>query len=275
MDSIASGFLRQAVRLPFFLKAWSRLPLGSLRTRVDYGVFPYPHYAYGVYWAAVLASRLGVPRISAIEFGVAGGTGLVALERVAGEIATELGVGIDVFGFDSGSGMPQPVDYRDLPHIWQGGFYRMDVAALRAKLSSATLVIGDVRQTTSQWMAEAHAPLGFVAFDLDYYSSTVAALQVFGGDESRHLPRVYSYFDDVTANDLGCMNPYVGELLAIDEFNRASSERKVCRIELLRVHRTRWEKWQDRMYAFHHFTHPAYTLPVIAQSAPETQLPLH
>lgn len=266
--------LRQLTRIPFFLKLWSLFPIGPLRARVDYGVFPYPHYAYGLYWAATLASRLGIERISAIEFGVAGGNGLVALEKAAVEIAADTGVDIDVFGFDSGSGMPAPVDYRDLPHIWGSGFYRMDVDKLRRRLSTAKLVLGDVRATTAEWVAERHAPVGFVAFDLDYYSSTTAALQILSGPPSTHLPRVYSYFDDVTANDLGCMNPYVGELLAINEFNERFSDRKVCRIELLRVHRFRWEKWQDRMFAFHNFAHPQYTQQVIPHGHADTQLPL-
>src|SRR6185437_10631366 len=215
--SARNQMLLQLTRLPFFLRLWNRFPFGSLRTRVDYGIFPYPHYAYGLFWAAILAAALDIGRISAIEFGVAGGRGLVALERVASEISRETGVAIDVFGFDSGAGMPAPVDYRDLPHIWGPGFYRMDVDKLRGKLSSAELVLGDVRDTTAAWIGQPHAPVGFVAFDLDYYSATVAALQIFSGTASTHLPRVHCYFDDDTTNDLGCMNPYVGELLAIRE----------------------------------------------------------
>jgi hypothetical protein len=274
MSASNGGLLQLLTRIPFFLKLWSRFPIGPLRTRVDYGIFPYPHYAYGLFWAATLASLLGIERISAVEFGVAGGRGLIALERAAAEISGATGVGIDVFGFDSGKGMPAPVDYRDLPHIWGAGFYHMDVDKLRSQLSSAELVLGDVRTTTTDWIAGQHAPVGFIAFDLDYYSATVAALQILSGPPSTHLPRVYSYFDDVTANDLGCMNPYVGELLAINEFNERSIDRKVCRIELLRLHRHRWEKWQERMFAFHNFSHPKYTQLVIASDGADAQLPL-
>jgi hypothetical protein len=267
--------LSQFSRLPFFLGVWSKFPVGSTRTKVDYGILPYAHYAYGVFWAATLASRLGIPRISAIEFGVAGGQGLVALERNSKEIAAATGVAIDVFGFDTGSGMPAPIDYRDLPHIWGSGFYRMDVEKLRARLDTAKLVLGDVATTVRQWIEERHAPIGFVAFDLDYYSSTTAALQILAGDTASHLPRVHCYFDDVTSNDLGCMNPYVGELLAIREFNDRWPDRKICRIELLRVHRHRWEKWQDRMFAFHDFSHPLYAKLVIPNEDEARQLPLH
>src|SRR4051812_6870835 len=101
--------LNQFLRLPYAYGLWMKMPVGSVATRVRHGIFPYPHYAYGVYWSAFLARQLGVPRISVIEFGVAGGRGLVALENASAEIERELGVGIDVYGFDSGGGMPAPV----------------------------------------------------------------------------------------------------------------------------------------------------------------------
>jgi len=42
-----------------------------------------PQFLYGVGEAARTASRLGIPAISVIEFGVAAGAGLLALEDVA------------------------------------------------------------------------------------------------------------------------------------------------------------------------------------------------
>src|SRR6185295_610455 len=100
------SLLRQLMRLPFIQGLWTRFPVGSVPDKVEYGIYPYAHYAYGVYWSAQLASRLGIPRITAIEFGVAGGRGLVALETCAAEIGNALGVTIDVVGFDAGVGMP-------------------------------------------------------------------------------------------------------------------------------------------------------------------------
>lgn len=261
------GLLSQLLRLPYVKGLWARFPVGSVEHRVLYGIYPRANYAYGVYWSAVLAARLGIPRMTAIEFGVAGGLGLLALENVAQELGAHVGVKIDVVGFDSGEGMPAPVDYRDLPHIWNVGFYRMEPEKLRARLRSAKLVLGDVATTTDEWLRTGmESPVGFVAFDLDYYSSTKAALRIFEGKESTHLPRVHCYFDDLEANDLGCMNRYVGEHLAIREFNDAHSDRKIGPIEGIRSCRTRWEHWQDRMYAFHNFAHPAYTQLVIPRT---------
>jgi hypothetical protein len=69
-----------------------------------------------VYRAADLAHRLKVPAISVIEFGVAGGQGLFELEKLAQLMGAHFAVPISVIGFDTGTGMPDPVDYRDLPY---------------------------------------------------------------------------------------------------------------------------------------------------------------
>ena len=69
-----------------------------------------PTYTWGVIQGCHLASTLGVKRISVIEMGVAGGNGLVSLERVSEKSEDIFGVGIDVYGFDSGCGLPKPQD---------------------------------------------------------------------------------------------------------------------------------------------------------------------
>lgn len=264
-----------ATRLPFVVGAWNRFPVGSVQSRVHYGIFPYPNYAYGVYWSSILASRLGLPAITVIEMGVAGGRGLIALEKSSAEIEGITGVKIDVVGFDSGEGMPAPVDFRDVPQVWGEGFYKMEPEKLRSRLNRAQLVLGDVRETIPQWMAENQkSPIGFIAFDLDYYSSTKSAFRLLSGTESSHLPRVHCYFDDLAGNDLACMSEFVGEHLAIKEFNEENASRKLCKIEQLRLSRPRWEKWQDRMYAFHNFSHPQYNTLVIPRTKSESQLAL-
>ena len=269
------GWIDHAVRLPYFRGAWERFPYGSIDTKVRFGVYARPHYAYGVYWAAILAKRLSIPRITAIEFGVAGGRGLLALEELGMAIGRHVGVEIDVVGFDSGEGMPQPTDYRDLPHVWNAGFFKMNAPRLQAVLKSATLVLGEVAQTSHEWLeGSITSPIGFIAFDLDYYSSTRDAFTIFEGNESTHLPRVQCYFDDLACTEVGCMNEYVGEYLAISEFNAGHSSKKICRQEQFRLNRFTWENWHDRMYAFHDFAHPEYTRLVSPQGDANTQMPL-
>jgi hypothetical protein len=217
---------------------------------------------------------LGLKGITVIELGVAGGRGLLALEEVAGAVAGALGVEIDVVGFDSGEGMPAPADYRDLPHVWNAGYYRMDPARLKAKLSRAQLVLGDIRETITSWMTRCRHPIGFVAFDLDYYSSTMSAFRLFDSPAgSGHLPRVYCYFDDTIWPEHACHNEYVGELRAIQEFNQAG-DKKICPHHLLRHMRVHPAAWNDQIYVMHDFKHPLYCKNVTMSGEQYTQMPL-
>ena len=51
---------------------WKRLAIGPFSLRMKFDAVVRPQYAYGIYWAAIQAMRLGIKRISVIEFGVAG-----------------------------------------------------------------------------------------------------------------------------------------------------------------------------------------------------------
>ena len=77
--------------------------------------------------ASELAVRLGYEEVTWIEFGVATGNGLIALEAIKDEVERHLPIRVRIVGFDMGSGLPAPVDYRDMPYHWKGGFYEMDV----------------------------------------------------------------------------------------------------------------------------------------------------
>src|SRR3954462_6374205 len=101
---------------PFVVKAVKRFEHGSFRQRLELGALERPHYGYCVYHAADLAKKLNYDSISVIEFGVAGGNGLVILEQYAQEVAAEIGIKIEVYGFDNVPGLPAPTDYRDLPY---------------------------------------------------------------------------------------------------------------------------------------------------------------
>jgi len=271
--SMGDWVLRNLTAVPGVRGLWVRFPLGSVPLRVRYGAWTRPHYAFGVYHAADLARKLGLTSISVIEFGVAGGRGLVALEGIAARVSDALKIGITVVGFDAGSGMPAAEDYRDLPHVWGPGFYKMDFAALRKQLSPSTqLLIGDVSVTIPQFLSSDHAPVGFVAFDLDYYSSTMKAFKVF--DTEKLLPRVYCYFDDILWPETACHNEYVGELCAIREFNSSHDCQKLCPIHLLRHMRVHPAPWNDQMYVLHGFKHPLYAVNITPQGPEYTQQPL-
>ena len=66
----------------------------------------YPQYGYGVVQATALAARLGVGALSALELGVAGGNGLVALEQLCRRHGGRSGIDLRAFGFDLVEGLP-------------------------------------------------------------------------------------------------------------------------------------------------------------------------
>ncbi|MEE4212889.1 MAG: hypothetical protein V2I43_26885 [Parvularcula sp.] len=243
------------------LKAWKVSGTASLSSKLDYDLFDRPHYAYCLANAARLARALEIPKISALEFGVAGGRGLLALEALCPEIEQAYGVEIEVWGFDTGEGLPDPVDYRDLPYIWKAGFYRMDQAALKAKLKRSQLVLGDVKDTVPTFFETYKpAPLGAAFFDLDFWSSTLDSFDIFSGASSTMLPRVFCYCDDVISNEGGgVLSEDVGQLRAIGDYNAASSDRKLRPIAGFPEKRRVRAVWPHQIYVHHSFDHPNYT----------------
>jgi hypothetical protein len=271
---IRDRMLARLTNIPGVRSMWLRFPIGSVDTRVRYGIFDRPHYAYGVYAAADLAKRLGIETISVVEMGVAGGRGLLALERIAEAVGSYLEIQINVAGFDSGQGMPAPGNYRDLAHVWAKGFYKMDVSKLKAELSPSTeLILGDIEDTVLSWTPK--ASIGFVAFDLDYYSSTKNAFRLFENQDVRaRLPRVYCYFDDLMWPEHACHNEYVGELYAIRQFNEVHEHKKICPIHMFRHTRAHQAPWNEQMYVLHDFRHPLYCKNVTPPDEKHTQMRL-
>ena len=207
--------------------AYSDINCRMLQIMNDAGHLVRPNYTWAVLHSAYLAKSLGIPRISVIEFGVAGGNGLVALEEVAARVEPMFGVKIDVIGFDTGEGLPRVLDYRDMPNIYTPGTYKMDADGLKKRLKRARLVLGNVADTLQDFLASKPAPIGFISVDVDLYTSTVDALKVLDADESLLLPRVHCYFDDI----MGCScAEFLGERLAVNEFNEAHPDSKISPI---------------------------------------------
>ena len=90
-----------------------RLKVGSYPFRYSIGAVVRPNYAFLVYQAAWLATRLGQPKVSILEFGCAGGQGLLALESHAEEVEKLFPIKIEIYGFDTGEGILPADDYRD------------------------------------------------------------------------------------------------------------------------------------------------------------------
>tara|TARA_R110002072_G_scaffold89232_4_gene199967 strand:- start:95918 stop:96472 length:555 start_codon:yes stop_codon:yes gene_type:complete len=174
------------------------------------------------------------------------------LEKICDYLEARHPIKFDIYGFDTGKGLPQPTDYRDTPWKWTDGWYDMDVDALKKKLRRSTLVLGDVKETVSKFLTEIPSPLGAVIFDLDYYSSTAQALKIFESDPQKCLPRILCYMDDIGSID------DVGVLRAIAEYNEENADKKLKPAMY-------WQNLDDpsvrghKIYDHHFFTHPDYT----------------
>jgi hypothetical protein len=220
-----------------------------------------PQYGWSVLSATRTARALGIDRISVVELGVAGGNGLRALEAAAEGAEPLLGVGIDVVGFDSGEGLPPPADRRDVPFALRGGEFSMDEASLCARLRRAELLLGPVHETIETFLRRAPSPIGFVAFDLDFYSSTMQAFSLLEAEPARLLPRVICYFDDALWYPFTDFN---GERAAIADFNAGHDQRKISPLRGLRYALPGSEfklPWPELVHVAELFDHPLYDAP--------------
>ena len=220
-----------------------------------------PAYIWGCLQGAALGKVLGMERVSVIEFGVAGGRGLLALERIAERAEEMIKISIDVYGFDTGGGLPKSQDYRDCPNLWVEGQFPMDKEQLERRLQRASLKLGLVKDTIPDFLQSMPAPVAFVSIDLDLYHSTRDALRIFTADHDRLLPRVLCYFDDIMGLTY---SDYNGERLAISEFNTIHAMRKISPLYGLRFF-VPWKQastqWPNLIYFAHIFDHPLYNHP--------------
>lgn len=229
--------------------------------RTGRGRMPYPAYLYGLLSAARTARAAGVEAFSAVEFGVAGGNGLCALEAHAERVEALSGVSVSVFGLDSGAGLRASTEPMDCVFALPPGEFAMDEARLRARLRRAELVLGPVEQTVGPFMARAERgeipPIGFMSQDLDVYTGTIATLRALPASPERMLPRVPIYFDDLTGY------PYsteVAEWAAIRTHNEESPRRigQVPNLEQALGGASRFATWPRHVFTLHVFDHPRY-----------------
>jgi hypothetical protein len=165
---------------------------------------------------------------------------------------------IDVYGFDTGAGLPKPGDYRDLPNLYREAGFPMDQDKLRRRLKKAQLVLGDVSRTVGTFIESKPSPVAFTSIDVDLYTSTLDVFKLFEADGSLLMPRVYCYFDDILGETF---SEFTGERLAISEFNAVHPMRKISPIFGLRYFLPpphNQEAWADQMFIAHLFDHQQY-----------------
>lgn len=236
---------------------WATL-VGSLKSKIAFDVFRLPHYAFGVYEAALRARQLGMKQITVIEFGVANGRGLMAMAKYAEIVQRNLGIKISVIGFDSGAGMPRHEDYKDHPELYlQGDFPMQEPGKLQNILPGNTrLVICNLNTDDWSTLVSPEAPMGFISIDVDYYSSTKNLLEhLMKADSKKLMPNILFYFDDISLDN---HNRYQGELLAIDESNAKPSLRKFdpyySRLKTKQIFYN--APWLYHIYQLHVLDHP-------------------
>mgnify|MGYP001400402801 FL=1 len=229
----------------------------KLSTLVKYNLSEKPPYLYCMYNSAFLAKKLGHKKISVIEFGVAGGNSIMFIEKYSERIFKELGVEIEIYGFDLGEGMTEPEDYRDLPYWFKKSLYKMDVEKLNSKIKKTKLILGDVKDTLKDFFKKYNpAPISAIFNDLDYYSSTKNSFEIFNIDDNQYsLPRVFCYFDDIIGSENEMYGVNNGQLLAIEEFNKQNNKKKIDLNQNLLIKNC---SYKFQIYYYHDFNHQDY-----------------
>lgn len=230
---------------------------GSFRRKVAYDLVIRPQHAFGLLNAADQAKSRGLSEITIIEFGVANGAGLMNLISVADKVTLVTGVKIHIYGFDTGEGMPEPVDYRDHPEYYNTGDFPMNKALLEEKIKGkAKIIYGSIKENITEFTRNIPktAPIGFVSIDVDYYSSTKDVLEVFKAEATCFLPLTYVYLDDIF---MPHHNEKCGELLAVSEFNQSQSRRELSYHRFFENQRIfKNANWVKQLYYFHVLDHP-------------------
>lgn len=149
----------------------------------------------------------------------------------------------------------------------------MDQGALQKRVGDqAQLVLGDVSKTIAPWTSQLGAPLGAVLFDLDYFSSTSAALTILTKENT--LPRIWCYFDDVHGGPEEALTDRVGEREAIRQFN-ADPVRVVLNDHLSPAYSFKFlapEPWHQRIFLYHRLAHPDYNVCLVGADRDQLQL---
>lgn len=229
---------------------------GSFRSKVFYDVVLRPHHAYCILKVADQAKNQGFKQIDILEFGVAHGSGLMNMIKIAERVTKTTNIKINIYGFDTGEGMPDPIDYRDHPEYYNTGDFPMNRELLEEKINKkAKLFIGPIKETLQDYLKHKSdkSPIGFVSVDVDYYSSTKDVIELFKAKAHFFLPLTYIYFDDIFMDN---HNDKCGELLAIKEFNEETQLRNISYHQFLENKRLfKNSNWLKQIYFLHVLDH--------------------
>ena len=231
---------------------------GSTQKKIAYDLIPRQPYAFGIDDAFKIAQQEGIENLILVEAGVASGAGFQNMIYIANKLSKEYKINFSVVGFDTGGGMPEPLDYRDHPEkYFTGDFIPINMDKLLKSLpSNAKIYLGDLAETVPQFLQSLKPDeiIGFISVDVDYYSSTKKLFPLFEASSRNLMSRVPVYLDDVNNPD---HSEDCGELLAIKEFNELTScNRKIRKMTQLRDWRIfKSALWLEQMYYLHVYDH--------------------
>ena len=134
----------------------------------------------------------------------------------------------------------------------------MDVPLIKTRLKKATLVLGDIKDTSKDFFDKYNpAPIAAIVYDFDFYSSTVASFNMLEADERYYLPRLFCCFDDTVGSEIELYNDYTGVRLAINEFNQDNSDIKFG-LPYYLLAREVVESWYHKIWICHFLKHSKY-----------------
>jgi hypothetical protein len=137
----------------------------------------------------------------------------------------------------------------------------MDQHELKKRLQKASLKLGVIAETVPEFLQSPPAPVAFVSVDVDLYSSARDALKLFDAEDTRLLPRILCYFDDIIGLTYSDFN---GERLAISKFNSLHEMRKLSPLYGLKYFvppKYAASAWPELFYFLHIHDHPLYNEP--------------
>ncbi len=233
------------------------LLFGTYRQKINFDLVVRQQHAFSILKCAELAKKQGYSAVTLIEFGCANGAGLLNMAKISKKVSAITGISFHILGFDTGTGLPSPIDYRDTFNGFQEGEYQMNVNKLKTNLpSNVSLILGDIKDTIQNLSntLSKDAPVGYVVIDVDYYSSTKDALRLFDYDPAYFLPSLLVYLDDI--GEFG-HSRFCGEELAIDEFNTEHPLIKIEPYSFLNFERLfNHSKWVKKIFKCHFYDHP-------------------
>jgi len=215
-----------------------------------------PHYETILLESVLEAKKIGYKTVSILELGVAGGNGIIALEKYKEKIQKLTNIKINIYGFDTGEGLPDINNKFDSPFLWKKGDFKIIDKELLKKKIHSQIFYGDIKNTVDEFLSTNPENIISIFFDFDLYTSTKNFLKQIPKLEKHICPRVYCYFDDVF-NPNHLIDEHSGELLAIKEFNNENFDIKIGK-SLNNSNDFKFPIGKDNLFMLHNFNHKDY-----------------